>query len=35
MDISSLEHLTMRTWRMAGYATLNLIGNATMLAIFY
>ena len=30
-----LEHITMLTWRMASYATLNLIDDAAMLAILF
>jgi hypothetical protein len=30
-----LEQLTMLSWRMAGYATLNLIDDAAMLALIF
>ncbi len=35
MDTPWLEHITMLTWRMATYATLNLIDDAAMLAILF
>jgi hypothetical protein len=35
MDTPWLEHLTWLTWRMASYATLNLIDDAAMLAILF
>ena len=35
MDTPWLEYITMLTWRMAGYDTLNLIDNAAILSILF
>ena len=35
MDSPWLEQITMLSWRMAGYATLNLTDDAAMLALVF
>jgi hypothetical protein len=35
MNTTWLEQLTMLTWRMAGFASLNLIDDAALLALLF
>jgi hypothetical protein len=35
MDTPWLEQLTMLTWRMAGFVSLNLIDDAALLALLF